>query len=213
MKLSDLSKDVLVYLALDMDLESIIKLCQTSSKINEKICKNDNFWLNKLINDYNIKKSLKDAKSEYLRLEKLNPNLLLEEGIKTQNFKIVKRSIELGADLDYKIGNFYAISESMTFKDVEILNYLLNKYGNTSFKVMKNIFEILEYTYNKDKKCIIFIRLYEIILPYLSKLNEYNVKRFWKTALSKFEEVYKEEDCITDEFYNKWIKFYSKMAN
>ena len=213
MKLSDLSKDVLVYLALDMDLESIIKLCQTSSKINEKICKNDNFWLNKLINDYNIKKSLKDAKSEYLRLEKLNPNLLLEEGIKTQNFKIVKRSIELGADLDYKIGNFYPISESMTFKDVEILNYLLNKSGNTSPEIIKNIFEKFEFV-SRETKCIIFIRLYEIILPYLAKLNKYkNVKRFWETVLSKFEEVYKEEDCITDEFYNKWIKFYSKMAN
>lgn len=48
------SKDALIKIALLLDLEDILPLCKTSSKFNEMICKNDDFWKQKLLNDYDI---------------------------------------------------------------------------------------------------------------------------------------------------------------
>lgn len=45
-------KDVLIYMALKMDIYDIFSLCKTSKKINEKICQNSRFWMEKLKKDY-----------------------------------------------------------------------------------------------------------------------------------------------------------------
>ena len=43
-----LSKDEIVNIAFFLDLNEILALCQTNSKINRSICQNKSFWLNKL---------------------------------------------------------------------------------------------------------------------------------------------------------------------
>ena len=45
-------KNVLIDLALNLDLNSLSNLCKTSKKINEIICANDLFWRKKLNKDY-----------------------------------------------------------------------------------------------------------------------------------------------------------------
>ena len=50
--MESLPKDVLVYLALELDLVDIASLCRSNRKIDEKICKNHNFWRNKINRDY-----------------------------------------------------------------------------------------------------------------------------------------------------------------
>lgn len=47
-----LHRDVLIYIALQMDAPEILSLCRTNSRINEIICENDKFWMNKVIKDY-----------------------------------------------------------------------------------------------------------------------------------------------------------------
>lgn len=42
------SKEILILLALELDLKSLLKFCQTNKKINKIICDNDIFWKNKI---------------------------------------------------------------------------------------------------------------------------------------------------------------------
>ena len=50
-----LDKLVLFKIALDFDLADLVNFCLTFKKINEKICLNQRFWLEKIYKDYNIK--------------------------------------------------------------------------------------------------------------------------------------------------------------
>lgn len=47
-----LDKNLLIETALDLDNASLVKLCQTSKKINNVICENNNFWMRKLFRDF-----------------------------------------------------------------------------------------------------------------------------------------------------------------
>ena len=42
------SKDMLVQIALELDLKDILNFCNSFKKVNEKICKDDMFWRNKI---------------------------------------------------------------------------------------------------------------------------------------------------------------------
>lgn len=43
-----LNKDILMLLAIEMDLPSLLNFCESSKKINDKVCKQNIFWRNKL---------------------------------------------------------------------------------------------------------------------------------------------------------------------
>ena len=52
-------KDVIILIALELDTPEILKLCRTSKKFNNALCKNDFFWLRKdypYLNISNVKK-------------------------------------------------------------------------------------------------------------------------------------------------------------
>ncbi len=59
-------KDVLFTLALELDLPSLLKWCQSNSRINEKVCNNPDVWKSKVLRDYpdyqkfNLDKSFKE---------------------------------------------------------------------------------------------------------------------------------------------------------
>ena len=44
MELEKLPKDVIQYLALEMDVGELLSLCRTNKELNVKICKNRNIW-------------------------------------------------------------------------------------------------------------------------------------------------------------------------
>ena len=46
--MENLSKDILILLAMEMDLPSLLNFCESSKKINDKVCKQNIFWKNKL---------------------------------------------------------------------------------------------------------------------------------------------------------------------
>lgn len=52
--MEQINKDLLIKIALLLDMEDILQLCNSSTKINKLICKNDNFWEQKLLHDYDI---------------------------------------------------------------------------------------------------------------------------------------------------------------
>ena len=73
--INDLSKDMVFYLAMNLELHDIISLCKASSYIKDKIIDNETFWLNKLkqdfpdevpINNFPILGSLTNYKNIYI---------------------------------------------------------------------------------------------------------------------------------------------------
>lgn len=214
-----LPKDVLALIALDMDIEYVIRLCQTSSTFNEKICKNNYFWLNKLQKDYNITIDINEAKNEYLTIKQLlktDPTTILESGINSENIKLVKASVEAGADINRKIGLYYPITLSIVFTNDDIFTYLLSKTDPSKITIfLNNIFNYNDdVRLNRNHRCRMMLKLYGILLPYAANyLTELKYKIFWRNALAKIEQLHVEDkQCITDEFYKKWIDFYRKQA-
>ena len=65
--MNDASKDVLFTIAMDLDLPSLLRWCQSSARINRDVCNNENVWRNKLVRDYpdyqifNLDKSLRET--------------------------------------------------------------------------------------------------------------------------------------------------------
>ena len=53
-RFQNVPNDVITKMALGMDLTDITNLCQTSTRFNKIICKNNYFWINKLKRDFNI---------------------------------------------------------------------------------------------------------------------------------------------------------------
>ncbi len=61
--MEDLPVDILMLIALDMETPEILQLCRTSTKLNQSICNNPNFWRNKIIKDFKINFGPKDVKT------------------------------------------------------------------------------------------------------------------------------------------------------
>jgi len=72
MKLSDLSKDLIVKIAITFDLPEILNLCRTSRDFNTKVCENKDFWINKYIRDFPNRPIPSDAKEFYKNMIILN---------------------------------------------------------------------------------------------------------------------------------------------
>jgi hypothetical protein len=92
MKLSDLPKDVLVKMALSLDLPEILYLCQTSKQFNRNVCENNNFWMNKYMQDFPGKALPENSKLFYKNMIKLN-----SKNIADQLFKWILTNIELSS--------------------------------------------------------------------------------------------------------------------
>jgi hypothetical protein len=67
-----LSRDEMYVLGLTLEPKALLTFCQTDKKFNEKVCKNDNFWREKLRKDYPLLEKFnykKDAwKKFYLKM-------------------------------------------------------------------------------------------------------------------------------------------------
>ena len=85
-RFSDLSNDVLIFMALNMDMTEILSLCKSSSRFNLGICRNPTFWIQKLKKDYNINfnevKSIVSDPKQFYQALKDEPDFLYEEAMK-----------------------------------------------------------------------------------------------------------------------------------
>ena len=50
--MNKLNKDDLILIAIQLDLPDLLNFCKTSTKVDEKVCKNKYFWMRKLKEDY-----------------------------------------------------------------------------------------------------------------------------------------------------------------
>lgn len=205
-----LGKDVLVMIALDYDLPTILSFCSSSKRFNNVICKNNNFWISKLRKDFDIdylqstfyknlpedpilrKKSIElgvPARHYYKHLMSLldQYNYLIEFGIDVNDLDIVKVGVKLG-----KIRNS-TMDYAFKYATPEIFEYLLNHGGiNSENSAMSIILVYLEKIKSvpKKEKISLIIELYDKILP---KTYQYLDKMYFVIALRKLEEFKNQE--------------------
>ncbi|GAG79205.1 unnamed protein product, partial [marine sediment metagenome] len=59
-------KDIIVLLALELDISDVLTYCRLSKRFNNAVCNNFSFWYNKLFKDFGFtyvgNKTLKDVK-------------------------------------------------------------------------------------------------------------------------------------------------------
>ena len=81
------SKDVLFTIAMDLDLPSLLRWCQSNSKINRAVCNNLDIWRSKLLRDYagyekfDLNKSLKEIYVFLYQLSLIQEMLDTEESL------------------------------------------------------------------------------------------------------------------------------------
>lgn len=129
-KFSTVPKDIIIYIGLTMDLPEILSLCQVSKNFDDVICKNSNFWYNKLKQDFDIDRkdtytiqvvtdydpsgsirqwiSMVDKQLtpkeyyQYIRNELLKDTLnkIMFNSVKNEDLDLLKAAITKGADVN-----------------------------------------------------------------------------------------------------------------
>lgn len=131
--ISDLPKDVIIYLALTMDLPEILGLCRTNSRFNDLVCENDTFWRNKLSQDYKIYQVPKSYLSykeyyKFLTNELKNPFDALYIGSNVGDINLVRLALEKGVDVH--IWDDLAVRIASKYGHLDIVRYLVEKGAN-----------------------------------------------------------------------------------
>ena len=214
--MENLPKDVLTLLLLDLDIDSVISMCQTSSKFKNKICLNDYFWMNKLSHDFGLNSDLKWAKQKYmdtLHVLKVNPNLVYQQAVFSNNLKLVKLSLTNGADVNYaKHGDPTPLIYALFRGYYEIFDYLVDKAIYTRYTLflnMKNFTNFYDKNANNNEE--VLKRHFSILIPKNIKYN--NSKDLNLALLNKFIEAFTDGHKYGDlKFYNEWIDYYTKLA-
>ena len=131
-----LPADVVRHIALMMDLPEILSLCQSSDRFDNIICKNDKFWLGKLIRDYNISKSdIYDGYTprtfyEYVKWVIDNKQQMagLESAISAGNLVLVKLFIDRNNQRMVNNGLDYAVM----YDELPIVKYFVELGANVN---------------------------------------------------------------------------------
>ena len=207
-----LPKDILIEIALDLDLQDVFGYCLSSKYINEIVCENKIFWINKLYKDFNIdhRESKLSAKKYYLEINNLlkiyNFNRLLRYGLENNRNDLVKIAIYKNASLsDFNFNDFQKIK----LLDEKLIDILFNE----KTKATKNISEFLNLisSIDRDKKLQVIYYLYDFIFPKALKVFGKN-NNFWVHALIKLKEFYNDSPGYFFNLYNEKINFYEELA-
>ena len=110
-----LTRDELFSLALYLDLPNLLKFCQTSKTIDRNVCKNDNFWIHKIVNEYpQYQNDFKDKnpREKYFLIYNL---LILKKKLNKDNQIITEDIVDLynRKTLDLSYINLVSIPEQL----------------------------------------------------------------------------------------------------
>lgn len=105
-------RDMIIQLALEYDLSTIMNFCRTSKRMNTIICDNNIFWINKLNKDFNIQvQDIENFKNFVLN------DQLLPDGVKSKELNIHTKQ--------EKFAKEYYIELSIWINDYPDINKLL----------------------------------------------------------------------------------------
>ena len=131
MDITQLPRDVIIYMAITMDLPELYNLCQTSRRFNELVCENQTFWMNRLEKDYKISVATGGYNKEYYEFitNKLkNVSTALEFGAKNRDLNLVRLSLEKGANIHAH--KDYALRVASINGHLKVVKYLLEQGAN-----------------------------------------------------------------------------------
>lgn len=116
-----LPKDVLMELALELNLPDIVSLCRTSSRIDRDVCENSIFWRNKIRKDFPEAKYMsKNTRQIYLKLDKIKKEY---PELKNILSLIIVDNFEFAGFIDNKVLNLLnSLDEKVRLKIVNDYN-------------------------------------------------------------------------------------------
>ena len=133
-KLDLLPKDILIKLSIELDLPSIFEFITLNKRLNEIICKNDIFWMNKFHHDYSNYPKVSDLTwvEFYKYVTVTEPNYLLWKGVEENVLSYVVIGLKLGADIqsrkEIEHGTYlFPLSVSSEYGYLEIVKYLVEQ--------------------------------------------------------------------------------------
>lgn len=131
-------KDVLTVIALKLEPKDILKLCLSSKRFNTIICSSNDFWRNKLLQDFNVGNVTENPKEVYSKIVRnrdiCNQNIL-EGKFKLHDYPIMDIS-DKRAEISFviegyliKLGlisnnEFQEFTESDYYSLLELLKYI-----------------------------------------------------------------------------------------
>jgi hypothetical protein len=150
-RFKNVSKDVIVKIAIILELPDILSLCRASKRFNTFVCENRDFWITRLRNDYGIRyldminldisPDKKGNPKKYYQLltqiQGKSLNEILEIVIKSNDLVFVRYIVEKNSELLDKTSHVISTALEAAFEtgaDSEIIKYLL-EYSRDNHKI------------------------------------------------------------------------------
>ena len=132
-----LSKDILIKIAIELDLPDILEWINVNKRFNKLTNKNDIFWMNKFYHDYEYyyKPTILTWKEFYKYITLTEPNDLLWKGIEGNVLSYVVVALKKGADINSKRNYNFPLSKASRIGRLEIVKYLVGKGSNSNEKI------------------------------------------------------------------------------
>ena len=131
--IDSLPKDILIEIAIELDLSDIVNWCQLNKRINSLTGQNETFWMRKFIHDYgnNPKNSDLTWKEFYKLVTVTNPNDLLWKGVEENILSYVAIGLIRGADIEntrsFNHHDYNPLSKASENGHLEVVKYLVEQ--------------------------------------------------------------------------------------
>lgn len=204
-QLEKLPSDVLIYMALNLDMPEILNLCNISDKINSILCNNERFWMNKVIKDYpkifNSNTQFlygKTYKEIYKQLSKEYITIDIEYNIEYTDGFYIQDTISLYHQI--KISTLVPLDEikSMIYDIIMSFNQYIFIEGNYEIYVDRvmtcDAEEISQDCFNNithdTTDIMINLKSYEPIDPTLEQVYQYSLESYVNEFTDQYESKY-----------------------
>jgi len=208
-----LPNDVIVYLAFDYDLPTIVAFCRSSKRFNKLICQNNNFWLSKIGRDYGLSRT--DIPSQYdKRYREYYKDVtqwLQNDALTPDRLDLAKVGIYLG-ELSY-----FDLIEVLKkgYNDIAIYlidNGIINSEMAATMVITK-ILDLIDKESDINKRVKLFELLYDNVLPAGYKyLKHPRYKKFWAVVISKLEDPEILQFPTIKDIYKRRFEEFNQMT-
>lgn len=161
-----LPDDLINYLSLDMDLQDVLNLCQTSKEFRDRICNNKYYWINRLKKDYEITydSSFGNAKDLYMDTKKylskmgspLNNgsyfiNDVLDDAAAAGNINMIRVALMKGANVNHS--EYDELNDSAEYESsYDIPISILAAVYSGQLTALKYLLPLLDRELNQEQK-------------------------------------------------------------